>query len=77
MHASLDPDATVGQLLAQLKDQMRREEFRLCCERGRLVLLGASPRSWPLNDAYQRFMLTAEVRSMAGSGGPLQFSVVW
>ena len=74
----LDPDATIGQLLARLREQMSDEEYRRC-ERGRLALLGEQSHgqsSWALDDPYVRIMMTRDVRRTLRAGKPLQFTVI-
>ena len=74
----VDPDATIGQLLARLREQMSDEEYRRC-ERGRLALLGEQSRgqsSWALDDPYVRIMMTRDVRGTLRAGKPLQFTVI-
>ena len=77
MEVMLDRDATIGQLVSRLRAHMTEQEFRLCIERGRLVLLGQHPRSWLLNDAYARFMLTGDVQRTLEADGNLQFTLVF
>ena len=77
-HVRLDPDATIGQLLARLREQMSEEEEFRRCERGRLVLLGEQSQhrsSWALNDPNARFMKTGDVQRTLRAGGRLEFTL--
>ena len=40
IHVTLDPDASIGQLLAQLKREMPEQELSRHVQRGSVVLLG-------------------------------------
>ena len=78
-HVRLDPDATIGQLLARLREQTSEEEFRRC-ERGRPALLGeqSQPRSsWALRDPYARFTMTEDVQRALRAGGRLEFTLLY
>ena len=76
IHVTLTPDASIGQLLAKLKQVMPQEEFTQYIQRGSVVLLGDDLQSWELNDAYTKFMLTATVKKTLLSGTALHFNLV-
>ena len=73
---TLDPDASIGQLLAKLKQVMPQEEFTQYVQRGSVVLLRDDLQSWKLNDAYTKFMLTATVKKTLLSGTALHFHLM-
>ena len=81
IHVLLDPDASIGQLQAQLKEQLPDLEFRRYVEQGHIVLLAANlleghPQSWALTDAYTKFMLTGNVVRTLQLGTALEFNLV-
>ena len=76
IHVTLDLDASIGQLLAKLKQVMPQQEFTQYVQRGSVVLLGDDLQSWELNDAYTKFMLTATVKKTLLSGTALHFNLV-
>ena len=75
IRVTLDPDASIGQLVAQLRRALPGQEFTQYVERGSVVLLGDYPQSWALSDSYTKFMLTGSVRRTLLSGTALHFNL--
>ena len=76
IRVTLYPDASIGQLLARLKQVMPEQKYTQYVQRGSVVLLGDYPQSWALNDVYTRFMSTGSVKKTLLSGTALHFNLV-
>ena len=76
IRVTLLPDASIGQLVAQLRRALPGQEFTQYVERGSVVLLGDYPQSWALSDSYTKFMLTGSVRRTLLSGTALHFNLM-
>ena len=83
IHVFLDPDASIGQLVARLKQVMPRWEFILLVRRASVVLLGDAAMlgdevmKWELSDAYTKIMWTAPVQNTLKLGRSLEFNLIY
>ena len=83
IHVVLDPDASIGQLVARLKQVMPRGEFSLLGRRACVVLLGDAAllgdevMKWELSHAYTKIMLTAPVQKTLKLGRALEFNLIY
>ena len=76
MPVTLDPDASIGQLLARTKPLLQEEERQLYQKRGVIVLCGDKPASWSLDHAYTKFMLCPCVQERIKAGVGLHFNLI-
>ena len=77
MPVTLDPDASIGQLLARTKPLLQEEVMQLYQKRGVIVLCGGDkPASWRLDDSYTKFMACPCVQERIKAGVGLHFNLI-
>ena len=75
IQAMVDPDATVGQLKAKLKLQLKYDAYNQYVQR-KIALQGGRPRSWSLRDDYDKFMATKDIREVLEAQSIIEFALV-